>query len=104
MASNRLIEDVGRLLRLARDQVEELPNFNKARAPLTRQAENDVAPAEHFVPPVPSHLEIVTRNDVALLMQPSDPVVRNGDIALTTWGGLLLNNEDFSGFHRLVEQ
>jgi hypothetical protein len=35
MASNRLIEDVGRLLRLARDQVEELPNFNKAKAPLT---------------------------------------------------------------------
>lgn len=52
---------------------------------------------------VPGYDEIVDRNDIATLKAPGDLVVRNGDIALSKRGDLLLNDDDYHALFRLVQ-
>jgi hypothetical protein len=54
------------------------------------------------LPPAPSHEEIVTKFNLEILKSPGDLVVRNGDIALTRCGDLMLNNEHYSAMRRFV--
>lgn len=54
------------------------------------------------LPPAPSEQEIVTKFNLEILKSPGDLVVRNGDIALTKSGDLMLNNEHYSAMRRFV--
>ncbi|MDE2229549.1 MAG: hypothetical protein KGL11_10985, partial [Alphaproteobacteria bacterium] len=56
------------------------------------------------VPSVPGYDEVVERNQIGILLQPGDLTVRNGDIAVTKWGDLMLVNEDYSAFFNLVQE
>ncbi len=51
---------------------------------------------------VPTFDEIVTRNSIEILKSHGDLTVRNGDIAVTRWGDLMLNDADYSAFFKLV--
>lgn len=53
--------------------------------------------------PVPAYDEVVDRNEIAILRTPGDLVMRGGDIAVTRWGDLMLNDEDYSAFFKLVQ-
>ena len=52
---------------------------------------------------VPAYDVVVERNQISILLQPGDLTVRGGDIALTKWGDLMLKDEDYSAFVRLVQ-
>lgn len=52
---------------------------------------------------VPGYDEVIDRNEIVLLQTPGDLVLRDGDIAVTRWGDLMLNNEDYSAFVKLVQ-
>ena len=52
---------------------------------------------------LPGYDEIVDRNSITLLMKPGDLTLRDGDLAVTRWGDLMLNDEDYSAFTRLVQ-
>jgi hypothetical protein len=52
---------------------------------------------------VPAYDSIVDRNRIEILKEPGDLVLRNGDIAMTRWGDLMLLNEDYSAFVKLVQ-
>ncbi|MBT0571294.1 hypothetical protein KIK84_13245 [Curvibacter sp. CHRR-16] len=54
------------------------------------------------LPLAPSHEEIVTKFNVEILKSPGDLVLRNGDIAVTKSGDLMLNNEHYSAMRRFV--
>jgi hypothetical protein len=54
------------------------------------------------LPPAPSHEEIVTKFNLEILKSPADLVVRNGDLALTRSGDLMLNDEHYSAMRRFV--
>lgn len=54
--------------------------------------------------PVPGYDEIITRNQIDMLMKPGDLVIRNGDLALTEWGDLMLNDEYYHSFFKLVQE
>lgn len=54
--------------------------------------------------PVPDYDTIVERNGIGMLHEPGDLALRNGDLALTKWGDLMLNNEDYSAFFKLVQE
>lgn len=55
------------------------------------------------LPLVPAHALAVDRNKIDLLQKPGDLVMRNGDMAVTQWGDLMLNDEDYSAFFKLVQ-
>lgn len=52
----------------------------------------------------PSFAELVARNNIQLLARPLDLVVINGDIGVTEWGDLTLNDADHSAYARLVNR
>lgn len=54
------------------------------------------------LPLAPSHEEIVTKFNLEILKSPGDLVLRNGDIAMTKSGDLMLNNEHYSAMRRFV--
>jgi hypothetical protein len=54
------------------------------------------------LPPAPSQEEIVTKFNLEILKSPADLVVRNGDIAMTKSGDLMLNDEHYSAMRRFV--
>jgi hypothetical protein len=58
---------------------------------------------EEKLAPVPAYDDLVERNQIQLLQKPGDLVARNGDIAVTRWGDLMLNDEDYSAFFKLVQ-
>lgn len=52
---------------------------------------------------VPAYDAVVDRNAITLLLVPGDLTVRDGDIALTRWGDLMLNDETYSALVRFVQ-
>ncbi|MGH6975456.1 MAG: hypothetical protein ACREED_00360 [Stellaceae bacterium] len=56
------------------------------------------------ISPVPGYDEVVERNQIDMLLKPGDLTVRNGDIAVTKWGDLMLVNEDYGAFVKLVQE
>jgi len=55
------------------------------------------------LPLVPAYDAVVERNKIETLQKPGDLTTRNGDIAVTRWGDLMLNDEDYSAFFKLVQ-
>ena len=56
------------------------------------------------VPLVPSYDEVIERNKIEALESPADLAIRDGDIAVTPWGDLMLNDADYSAFYKLVQE
>lgn len=54
--------------------------------------------------PTPAYDEVVDRNGIQILKKPGDLAIRNGDLALTRWGDLMLTDEDYSAFFKLVQE
>jgi len=52
---------------------------------------------------VPSYDELVARNGITILQAPGDLTIRDGDIAMTRWGDLMLNDETYSAVVRFVQ-
>ncbi|MDR3505270.1 MAG: hypothetical protein P4L52_03400 [Acidocella sp.] len=52
---------------------------------------------------VPGYNDLVTRNEIEILQKPGDAVIRNNDFALTRWGDIMLIDEDYSAFFKLLE-
>ncbi len=55
------------------------------------------------LPHVPTCDGIVERNKIEILREPGDLVLRNGGVAVTRRGDLMLVNEDYSVFVKLVQ-
>jgi hypothetical protein len=51
----------------------------------------------------PPFEEVVNRYSVELLQSPGDWVVKDGDLAMTKSGDLMLNNAEYSAMFRLVQ-
>ena len=56
------------------------------------------------ISPVPGYRDIVDRNQITLLKKPVDLALRNGDLALTKWGDIMLGDEDHSAYFRFVQE
>lgn len=55
------------------------------------------------LPLVPAYDAVVERNKIEILQKPGDLTIRDGDIAVTRWGDLMLNDDDYSAFFKLVQ-
>ncbi|WP_336083402.1 hypothetical protein [Thalassospira sp. CH_XMU1448-2] len=53
---------------------------------------------------VPQYDEVVEKHNIEILKAPGDLVVRNGDLATTAWGDLMLNNEYYSSYFKFVQE
>lgn len=52
---------------------------------------------------VPQYDAVVERNAITVLLTPGDLTIRDGDIAMTRWGDLMLNDETYSALVRFVQ-